>query len=185
MHLKVSSAKWRPFCLSLNVLRSMVQQLIWICWLKSYEIYNPEDLWLLINWLEIKYWCFGEKKNIFVIWCEGIWLICTHIPMQFSEGKYFILVLIVFGSYGPAYIYLKDWYKRFIANTMPVHAVLECNDMNTLSTLLALCEGNPPVTGGFPSQQTSNVVLWCFLPLVLTPTVEQTALLALAWNAIM
>ena len=26
----------------------------------------------------------------------------------------------------------------------------------TLSALLALCEGNPPVTGGFPSQRTSN-----------------------------
>ena len=27
---------------------------------------------------------------------------------------------------------------------------------NQRSTLLALCEGNPPVTGGFPSQWTSN-----------------------------
>ena len=26
------------------------------------------------------------------------------------------------------------------------------HDMDTLSTLLALCDGNPPVTGGFPSQ---------------------------------
>ena len=25
--------------------------------------------------------------------------------------------------------------------------------METFSTLLALCEGNPPVTGGFPSQR--------------------------------
>ena len=29
-------------------------------------------------------------------------------------------------------------------------------------TLLALCEGNPPVTGGFPSQMASNVELWSF-----------------------
>ena len=26
-----------------------------------------------------------------------------------------------------------------------------------------LCEGNPPVTGGFPSQKASNADLWCFL----------------------
>ena len=26
----------------------------------------------------------------------------------------------------------------------------------------SLCEGNPPVTGGFPSQRASNVELWCF-----------------------
>ena len=35
--------------------------------------------------------------------------------------------------------------------------------METLSTLLALCEGNPPVTGGFPSQRASNVDFWCLL----------------------
>ena len=28
-----------------------------------------------------------------------------------------------------------------------------CHQMETFSTLLALCEGNPPVTGGFPSQR--------------------------------
>ena len=28
--------------------------------------------------------------------------------------------------------------------------------METLSVLLALCERNPPVTGGFPSQMASN-----------------------------
>ena len=33
----------------------------------------------------------------------------------------------------------------------------------TLSALLALCEGNPPVSGGFPSQRASNVKLWCIL----------------------
>ena len=33
------------------------------------------------------------------------------------------------------------------------------HDMKTLSTLLALCAGNPPV----PSQRASNWELWCFL----------------------
>ena len=32
-----------------------------------------------------------------------------------------------------------------------------CHDMEMFSTLLTLCEGNPPVTGGFPSQRASNV----------------------------
>ena len=30
--------------------------------------------------------------------------------------------------------------------------------METLSALMAICEGNPSVTGGFPSQKTSNTV---------------------------
>ena len=34
--------------------------------------------------------------------------------------------------------------------------------IKTLSTLLALCEGNPLVTSGFPSQRVSNAGLWCF-----------------------
>ena len=33
------------------------------------------------------------------------------------------------------------------------------HDTETLSTLLALCEGNPPMTGGFPSQRASNAEL--------------------------
>ena len=37
------------------------------------------------------------------------------------------------------------------------------HDKETLSTLLALCEGNPPVTDGFPSQWVSNVGLWFLL----------------------
>ena len=36
------------------------------------------------------------------------------------------------------------------------------HDMDTLSALLALCEGNPPVTGGFLSQRASNAEIWCF-----------------------
>ena len=34
--------------------------------------------------------------------------------------------------------------------------------METLLILLALCEGNPLVTSGFPSQKASNLELWCF-----------------------
>ena len=34
-------------------------------------------------------------------------------------------------------------------------------DMETLSSLLAICEGNPPVTVGFPTQMANNLELWC------------------------
>ena len=37
-----------------------------------------------------------------------------------------------------------------------------CHDME-MSTLLALCEGNPLVTSGCPSQRVSDVESWCFL----------------------
>ena len=38
------------------------------------------------------------------------------------------------------------------------HQVMEIHP-----SLLALCEGNPPVTGGFPSQRTNNAKFWCLL----------------------
>ena len=74
MHLKMSSAKWRPFCLGLNVLT----------------------------------------------WPDRNWWLCFCAPW---------------------------WY----------------HDMELLSALLALCEGNPPVTDWFPSQRGSNMEFWCFL----------------------
>ena len=35
--------------------------------------------------------------------------------------------------------------------------------LETLSPLLVLSDGDPLVTGGFPSQRASDVELWCFL----------------------
>ena len=35
--------------------------------------------------------------------------------------------------------------------------------METFSALLALCAGNSPVTGEFPTQRTNDAELWCFL----------------------
>ena len=37
-----------------------------------------------------------------------------------------------------------------------------CNAMEMLSEVLALCEGNPLVTSGFPSQMASNMDIWCY-----------------------
>ena len=45
---------------------------------------------------------------------------------------------------------------------------------NTFPVLLALCEGNPPVTGGFPSQMASNSERWYFLCCEPTDAVELT-----------
>ena len=43
---------------------------------------------------------------------------------------------------------------------------LRNHGMETVYALLALCEGNPPVTGGFPSQRASNAepwwLIWCW-----------------------
>ena len=41
--------------------------------------------------------------------------------------------------------------------------VMICQDMEALSLLLALCEGNPLVTSGFPSQRANDLVLDVFV----------------------
>ena len=56
--------------------------------------------------------------------------------------------------------------------------------METFSALLAVCEGNPPVTGGFTSQRP---VMWSFdifFDFALEQTVEQTLKIPVIWDAI-
>ena len=50
--------------------------------------------------------------------------------------------------------------SKFIHDTDKAH-----DDMivETLSTLLGLCNRNPPVTGGFPSQKVSHSQIWSTL----------------------
>ena len=61
---------------------------------------------------------------------------------------------------------------------LPHHLMLSAMEM--LSALLALCEGNPPGTGGFPSQRTSNADL-CFWP---EQVAEQTIELVVLYDNI-
>ena len=56
--------------------------------------------------------------------------------------------------------------------------------MEMIFALLALCEGNPSVTDGFPSQRASNAKLWCFLSCYYPEqSVEQTIQWPVEWDA--
>ena len=56
-----------------------------------------------------------------------------------------------------------------------------CPDKETLWTLLALCEGNPSIAGGFPSQRATDVGIW-YEP---EQAVEQMGELAVIWDSMM
>ena len=58
------------------------------------------------------------------------------------------------------------------------------HQMETFSALLALREGNPPVTGGIPLTNASDADLWCFLWSVPEQTVGQTTETPVMWDAI-
>ena len=56
--------------------------------------------------------------------------------------------------------FLFRWILYIISDILPPllwASSWPCHGMMTFSILLALCEGNPPVTGGFPSQRA---VMW-------------------------
>ena len=60
-----------------------------------------------------------------------------------------------------------------------------CNQMETLSALLPLCEGNPPVIGGFPSQRSVTRSFDVFIDLHLNKQLsKQSRLRYMIWNAI-
>ena len=78
-------------------------------------------------------------------------------------------------------------------NLIPWHLSMKIHEMETLSALLALYEGNPLVTEGlpskegnllitsrFPSKKASDVELWCYPKQTVGKTVE----LLVIWNAI-
>ena len=76
--------------------------------------------------------------------------------------------------------------KRFTfwsyVSTFRVCITRSCHDIEKISWL-ALCEGNQPVTGGFPSQRASYVELWDFACCQLEETVEQTMEWPEIWDA--
>ena len=67
----------------------------------------------------------------------------------------------------------KHWYKKFGGEQTTNHCkhywwsnhwrIYYDDVMTTLSVLLALCEGNPPVTEVFPSQRVSDAVFDIFI----------------------
>ena len=56
--------------------------------------------------------------------------------------------------------------------------------MDTFSALLALCEGNSPVAGEFPSQNANDAGLWCFLWSAPEQRVVQTIKTSVIWDAV-
>ena len=78
MHLKMSSAKWRPFCLGLNVLNSftyMIAHFIYLLWFKGkykncdLTFFRFINLWkknqfLKEIWILLCHWLFWLKKLI-------------------------------------------------------------------------------------------------------------------------
>ena len=83
------------------------------------------------------------------------------------------------------------WHISVSSECRSVFHSWRTHDMDTLSVLVAICEGNlrdysfvgnPSDTGGFLSQRASNAGLWCLLCWKPKQIVEQTLELPVSWD---
>ena len=65
---------------------------------------------------------------------------------------------------------IEEWFFGTKNNTA---SALWRHDMGTFSALLVLCNGSPPVTGGFPSQKVSYGESLCFFAAGLNKIVKK------------
>ena len=105
-----------------------------------------------------------------------IWM--SHLIYRTRYGwnsfqEYITRSLVIYCSCICICIYIYNWYVTVNHNVWTIHTykdrkrVRKRVNIYTLSTLLVLCEMNPPFIDGFPSQQASNTELWrlpCFYP---------------------
>ena len=85
---------------------------------------------------------------------------------------------IIIGDYATNPICKAIWDQSELILKKP----WRCYDMETYSTLTPICEGNPPVIGGFPSQRTGNAEFWCFICCTPERMVKQTLKLPVIWH---
>ena len=71
-----------------------------------------------------------------------------------------------------------------VVSSVLYKCVMKTSLNGNISALLALCEENPPVTGGFPSLRAHNSELWCFIWSAPDQTVEETSEALLIWDTI-
>ena len=94
MYLEMSSAKWRPFCVGLNVLE-MPHDIADLChhWFRWYlgacllPSHYLNQCWLIVKWTNILQWNFFYKKIHLQIVCKMLTIcsgcdVLTHLPLD-------------------------------------------------------------------------------------------------------
>ena len=163
MHLKRSSAKWLPFCLSLNVLthwgRDKMAAIFQTTFSNGFSWMKIYEFWLTFHWSLF----LGLQLTIFHHWFRK-WLGADQATSH-DLNQWWLDYRRIYVSLGlNELIYFWCNWKLFgqaIITMTNQHTWSGwCHDMKMLSTLLAFSAGNPLVTGGFPSQRCNKAELW-------------------------
>ena len=137
MHLKMSSGIWRPFCLGLDMLSVRVVSDVYS------RAFTLTVRMQVANWFIWDISCQLSDGNITMTYppCPLIGQSC-HLFLWFRPGQW-----NSWGPYGPATKGLCrcGCHRKYF--TWWRH------QMETFSALLAICAGNTPVSGEFPTQR--------------------------------
>ena len=110
--------------------------------------------------------------DFFICLCEDNWYhhmtisICLSMCMSFLLSVFSFPVLVTIYKES-AMLYCSQMLNELLTNQRNINpsiasSVIKMSANGNISMFLALCEGNPLVTSGFPSQKASNMELWCF-----------------------
>ena len=108
-------------------------------------------MWLLLIVMSCAY-CW-LSHHVTIVDCHIMWLLLIVMPCDYCWLSCHVTII---------FISLFVWKQRVNKLLqLPTNWAIVWNigmaRRHQSSTLLALCEGKPPVTGGFPSQRASNV----------------------------
>ena len=127
-------------------------------------------------------------NRIFILWLQWHWILFPRVKLTNNIGSHndsapnlrqiifwptwWSSPVAHFRVTGPQY----PWHSGTIYIRWGSIKLLWRHQMETFSTLLALCEGNPPGTGRFPSQRASNADLWCYFIVSPNKQIKKTRL---------
>ena len=130
---------------------------------KSWQVCDWLAKWLIIlGFMDLRWPRVYRRSNVGLVYISAHWpvLVSPHITIVsgivvklwcFYSRKYFLKVLIVMISLQRHHILM------WLASQLFIEQVVKTNKWNIkVPYYWLVCEGNPPVTGGFPSQRASN-----------------------------
>ena len=128
-----------------------------------------------------KYWLSVMMVNL-----GSCYWLCSDVALRkitqiFTYTVQWELILKPIRLGGFLHLLFLAWCRRWYNH---IFRSWWCHDMETIFALMALCEGNPPVIDGFPSQRASDAGLWSLHLCRPEQIAEQTVDGQVNWNVL-
>ena len=166
----MSSEKWRPFCMGLNMSNQntifyvdtlantclsddsspkITEKTTWfiIPRVGLLDMIRPTNGMYIISISMFRYTYRNKELNMYILYTQSVYRLQYFCDITWAS-LYFPITVTSHNLHG-------------VSNHRPFVCLFSgllrlTRKKNFKDALLALCEGNPPVTGGFPSERASN-----------------------------